>query len=153
VVTPRRTIVVWMGNTGGSGSDELVGQEIAAPLALRILCCADPGGPGFIPPPDFDSMPLASSTAARPVPLTLLSPSAGQQILRDPSLPANEQRLALRARTTLPNTTHLWWFIDGSSIGESDPNQPLLWPPSPGQHEATAVSADGNSAHVQFVVR
>ena len=45
-VTPRRTVVAWLGNADGAGSDALVGQDAAAPLALRVMAAVDPAGRG-----------------------------------------------------------------------------------------------------------
>src|SRR5438552_9471208 len=54
-LTPRRTVVVWLGNVGGEGSAALIGQEAAAPLALRLIASVDPGGEGW--PPVADEKP------------------------------------------------------------------------------------------------
>ena len=41
-VTRTRTVVVWFGNVNGGGSASLVGQEAAAPVALRLIAALCP---------------------------------------------------------------------------------------------------------------
>jgi len=153
-VTPRRTVVVWLGNADGSGSSTLVGQDTAAPLALQILAATDGGGDGFAPPDGFALTPSPASnelTASTNDRLAILSPSAGQEIVHDPSIPDDRQRLSLRARAG-EATSPIFWFIDNVSIGRSD-GQPLWWTPTPGMHTARATTPDGHSAQAEFRVR
>ena len=107
-VTPRRTVVVWLGNADGAASPALVGQDAAAPLALRLLTTVDPGGVGFAPPPDF----LAGPVGPAPIgdrPIAIVSPVDGREIVRNPTASPADQRVPLRAR---PAVT-VWWFVDG----------------------------------------
>jgi penicillin-binding protein 1C len=152
-VTPRRTVVVWLGNADGSGSDALVGQDAAAPLALRILSMADPSPhlPGFAPPAGFASAPQSPETMQE-VRLALVSPVDHQKILHDPSLPNDQQRLALRA-TAAPVAEQIWWFVDGQSIGSCQSSEVLWWDPVPGSHEIRVVNAAGRAAVAHIEVR
>jgi membrane carboxypeptidase/penicillin-binding protein PbpC len=214
-VTPSRTVVVWLGNADGAGSDTLVGQDVAAPLALQIIAaeCAsaetleretrpapapptpeprmpspnrtageisldaanasmplpaaqiiDIPTPGFTPPPGFNKSPPtgAPELAAYSDGLTILSPTPGQEILHDPTIPDASQRLALKARLSgsEADTTNeitlaikIYWFIDGVSVGATNANETLLWTPTPGPHQIRATSESGRSAHVEFRVR
>ena len=61
-VTPSRTVVVWLGNLDGSGSDRLVGADAAAaarPAASSSQRTTAPpsGSPRFAPPPAFAAAP------------------------------------------------------------------------------------------------
>ena len=101
-VTPRRTVVVWLGNPDGSGSDALVGQDAAAPLALRILTLADrvSDGENFAPPPGIFSRPApVRKSTLESNDLVMLSPVDHQKIIDDASLPKDQQRLALRGQS------------------------------------------------------
>jgi penicillin-binding protein 1C len=152
-VTPRRTVVVWLGNADGSGSDALVGQDAAAPLALRILAVADPppNASGFAPPAGFASSSPPQKSPAAEASLSLISPVDHQKILHDPSLPSNQQRLALRA-TAAPAEEQIWWFIDGQSIGSCQSSEVLWWDPVAGPHEIRVVNASGRAATAHIEV-
>ena len=96
--TPRRTVVVWLGNPDGSGADRLVGQEAAAPLALKIIAgCDAVAGAGFAPTTSgirlATAAPIAIQSPAASI--QLISPADGQQIIRDPSIPDAAQRCPL----------------------------------------------------------
>jgi membrane carboxypeptidase/penicillin-binding protein PbpC len=154
-VTPQRTVVVWLGNADGSGSDALVGQSAAAPLALRVLTLADSSqnGNGFAPPPDFKTTPehpdrLVDRAGGG---IVVLSPTNGQKIIRDTALPPDRQRIPLRGRTS-GNSNTLWWFVDGKCIGQSDATQPCWWNPQQGSHEFRATDQTGHSASISIVV-
>jgi len=153
-VTPRRTVVVWLGNADGAGSDALVGQDSAAPLALKILTANDPGGAGFSPPAGFHadaqsaSVEFSADAGGDPA---LIFPVNGQEIVRDPSLPANRQRLALRAR--VPDGGQLWWFVDGQLAGGCASGQPVWWQPTSGEHEILVVTDNGQAARAEIRVR
>ncbi len=97
-VTPRRTVVVWLGNLDSSGADRLVGQEAAAPLALKIIAACDRvRGAGFEPCIPPGSVAGAAPIAVQPrmTLIQLISPADGQQIIRDGSIPADAQRCPL----------------------------------------------------------
>ncbi len=144
-VTPRRTVVVWLGNADASPSDALVGQAAAAPLALRLMAAVDAGGPGFAPPPGL----LTATGGAVPPPaaVVITSPVDRQEIVPDPTAPAGGQRVPLRAKAT----GVVWWFVDGSPAGSGE--GPAWWEPTAGAHEVRAVDAAGHAAVVHVRVR
>jgi penicillin-binding protein 1C len=150
-VTPRRTVVVWLGNPDGSGSDKLVGQEAAAPLALQILAAEDcVEGEGFAPPSGFavagaNAGELKTSADA----LAMLSPTAGQEIVADAGIAAERQRFPLRARAA----GALWWFVDGDCVGEVSGDATLWWTPVTGTHEVRVVDRAGHAMAAAVLVR
>jgi len=152
-VTPRRTVVVWLGNADGTGSDSLVGQDVAAPLALKILAANDPGGDGFAPPINFlaDAQAGSAKIAADGGKVSIVSPIDGQEIVRDPSLPVNQQRLSLRASG--PGDGRLWWFVDGQCMGKCEIDQSMWWVPTPGEHEIRVVADNGRAASADIHIR
>jgi penicillin-binding protein 1C len=152
VVTPRRTVVVWLGNADGSGSDALVGQDAAAPLALRILTMADrvPGN-GFAPPPGFLTSASPKKTVNESDELTLISPADHQKILNDPSLPSDQQRVALRAKIS-SGDDQIWWFVDGNCLGSCHAGEVMWWDPTPGTHEIRVTNENGNAAISKITV-
>ena len=152
-VTPRRTVVVWLGNTDGSGSDALVGQDAAAPLALRLIKAVDaPRGDAlasFAPPPDFLTHAQPASAKIQPgklSQLTMLSPVDHEKILLDASLPADQRRVALRARMIGGDDPQLWWMIDSQCVGVCQSSDVLWWNPVAGQHEIRVINAQGQAA-------
>ena len=153
-VTPRRTVVVWLGNADGSGSDVLVGHDAAAPLALRILTMTDPspGVPGFAPPPGFANATPVADIPATESTLTMLSPTDHQRILHDPALSNDQQRLALRARAGGADQ-QVWWFVDDQCIGSCASSEVLWWDPIIGTHEVRVVNADGRAATAHVEIR
>ena len=156
-VTPRITVVVWVGNPDGSGADRLVGAEAAAPLALKIIAGSDPvQAAGFAPAIPRINLAAAAPIAVQPRPTTiqLISPADGQQIVRDPSIPGRAQRCPLQARESdASEAAAFWWFVDGRYIGQGGEDTPLWWSPSPGPHEVRVVDATGHAASAQVAVR
>jgi penicillin-binding protein 1C len=152
-VTPRRTVVVWLGNANGVGSDALVGQNVAAPLALEILSDVDPGGAGFAPPRSFRVYAKRGSTnfVADSESFSMITPTDDEEIVRDPSLPIDRQQVSLRASGA--STEHLWWFVDNDFVGKSDGDQPLWWSPTPGEHAVRVLADSGLSAVSHINVR
>jgi penicillin-binding protein 1C len=145
-VTPRRTVVVWLGNANGDGSDALVGQEAAAPLALRILTAVDPGGAGFAPPARF--LAVSSPSVERPrVGVELVSPVDRQEIVRDATV--GPQRVELRARAA----GAVWWFVDGAPVAAAAGDDQVWWEPTAGSHEVRVTDAAGHAAVVHVRVR
>jgi penicillin-binding protein 1C len=156
-VTPRCTVVVWLGNPDGSGADRLVGQDAAAPLALRIIASCDPvTGAGFAPTASRGPLAAAAPIGVQPSSgsVRLLSPTDGQQIIHDPSIPEAAQRCPLRARA--PESSGrpaLWWFVDGHYLGCGASEQSLWWTPSLGTHEVRVVDALGHAVSAKVAVR
>jgi penicillin-binding protein 1C len=152
-VTRRRTVVAWLGNADGTGSDALVGQDVAAPLALKILAATDPGGSGFAPPSNFhaEARPARTGTTAEVAKVAMISPVNGQEIVRDPSLPPDRQKLSLRA--SAPRDQRLWWFIDQQCLGQCKSSQNLWWDPTPGDHEIRVVAEKGQAASANIHIQ
>ena len=142
-VTPRRTVVVWLGNADGGGSDALVGHDLAAPVALRLLAAVDAGGPGF--PSIVDNTAAAVPPPVRP--LSITSPVDGQQVVRDPAVSGDGQRVPLRA-----TSADVWWFVDGGAVRPSADGA-AWWTPVPGRHDVRVLDAAGHSADAWVDVR
>lgn len=147
-LTPRRCVVVWLGTTRGPGAPALIGTEAAAPVALAVLAACDPGG---------DAWPSVEMGTATPVvalvlttSLVITAPSAGTEILRDPSASAH-QRVALVCRGG--GNGPRWWFIDGAPLPSVAAGEPAWWTPTAGRHQVRVVDAHGQAAQVEVVVR
>ena len=80
----------------------------------------------------------------------MISPVNGQEIVRDPSLLPQQQRISLRA--TGPGTK-LWWFIDGQCVGTSASDEPMWWTPTAGEHDIRVAADNGRAAGAQITVR
>jgi penicillin-binding protein 1C len=149
-VTPRRTIVVWMGNPRGEGSHALVGRDVAAPLALGLIAALDPT-PAAWPKAATGNGP--TPIARRPLRsrFAIVSPAPDRQILLSGDVPADRQRVPLQAAgTQSPGEIH--WFIDGEHLGAASPAAPMFWSPQSGRHEIRAVAPDGRAASVAVSV-
>lgn len=148
-VTPRRTVVVWLGNPGGEGSASLIGAEAAAPLALQLIAALDPGGDGW---PGETTLvrtkprPFISPAAARPR-LVIASPERDQCFLLLPELRPDQQRVKLEASAAGES---LWWFVDDAPVGRG---RLTWWSPTTGAHRIRVVDADGRAANTQIDVR
>lgn len=155
-VTGRRTVVVWLGNPDGSASDALVGGEVAAPVALQILATEDHAdGEGFAPPAGFAlGGGMQNSRGIELMSLAMLSPTNGQEIVRDPAIPTAQQRFPLRARTLGggASDSELWWFVDGECVAHGAGDEPLWWTPVAGSHEVRAVDRAGRVAKASIRV-
>jgi len=156
-VTPRRTVVVWLGNPDGSGADRLVGQEAAAPLALKIIAgCDAAAGAGFVPATSRISLVSAGPIAVQshPAVIQMISPADGQQIIHDASIPDAAQRCPLRAHSSdSSDRPALWWFVDGRYLGNGASDEPLWWSPSQGTHQVRVVDAVGHTASAAVAVK
>lgn len=149
-VTPRRTVVVWMGNPQGEASHALVGRDVAAPLALSILASLDATPAEW---PQSTSLTSRAQVARRPLRsrFAIISPSSQRQILLSGDVPADRQRVPLQAAgNQAPGEIH--WFIDGEHLGSASPAAPLFWSPRAGRHEIRAVAPDGRAASVAVSV-
>jgi len=167
-VTPRRTVVIWLGNPAGEGAASLVGVEAAAPLALRLIASLDDRNGSEIASGFSDDRGATDRGTPRPVlaewledtglgvprPVApgisspvIISPQPDQQIILNPDLPADRQLLLLEAST---DNAGVWWFVDGSPVGRE---RRAWWTPTPGPHRIRIVNGDGRSAeaavHVQ----
>ena len=148
-VTRRRTVVVWMGNTAGEGSPILVGQQSAAPLALRLIAMLDPVDEPWPVCPD---KPARTSVARQTTPheLIITRPANGEQFVLTSDVPRDRQRVRLEAEQS-GDPSAIWWFVDGQPIDQSN-SRSLWWDPSPGTHDLRVVDADGHSATARVAV-
>ncbi len=76
------------------------------------------------------SLALPDDRLAR---IEILSPEAGERLLRDPETPPDLNTLALRA-TVDPPVEQLLWYVDGSPFGMARAPFELRWPLAPGEH-------------------
>jgi penicillin-binding protein 1C len=142
--TPRRAVVVWLGNSDGRGASALVGQEAAAPLALKLLAAADPGGPPFPPSP---AAPGPALPTRRSDPLSIVTPANNAEYFLDG--PATRVPLSCAGGTG----ERRWWFANGEFIGTQETAAPLLWSAAAGAWDLKVTSAAGEASHVHIVVR
>jgi penicillin-binding protein 1C len=148
-VTPRLSVAVWMGTTRGSGSPDLIGAEVAAPLALGLLAALDAGGDSW---PSVDmGTPDGTRSAVVPSALVITNPPRGAEILADPDAVHGPCRLSLECRGG--GAGQRWWFIDGAPVATVAMGEPAWWTVSAGRHELRVVDADGQAAVVQVAVR
>ena len=147
-VTPHFTVVVWMGDARGKGSEALVGQDAAAPLALRLLASLDSTPTPWQALPAHEGSPihLAPLTA----PLAIVTPTPNQQIFLDPDQPAARQRIHLTSSGGTEGPR--FWFVDGDRLFP-DPSGALWYSPTPGRHELRVTDPDAHSAKLTITVR
>jgi penicillin-binding protein 1C len=160
--TARRTVVVWLGNPDGRAAAALVGQEAAAPLALRLIAALDPtSGPWPQAPDDRQTVGIAAAATGR---LVLVSPAAGEEFVMSSDVPAERQRILLRAARTATDSAGagtgspadprpLWWFVDGELVATAPEFTRTWWSPRPGSHEIRVTDADGHWAAGMIHVR
>jgi penicillin-binding protein 1C len=65
--------------------------------------------------------------------LSVVTPEAGSRIWRNPESPEMADQLVLRARTT-PHVPQIVWYVDGAPFALTDPDRPVTWPLSEGEH-------------------
>jgi penicillin-binding protein 1C len=149
------SVVVWLGNADGKGAAALVGQDAAAPLALKLIAAISSDRQADWPETDRElAISASGSTSAlarSPTRLVLVSPAPDASIVLMPDLPASQQRISLQAalrsngRAAATSNASLWWFVDESLVGESAMNERMWWTPSPGVHQIRATDAAGRS--------
>jgi penicillin-binding protein 1C len=150
-VTRRFTVVVWMGNADGAGSRSLVGVDVAAPLALRLIASLDPSGEAW-QERELSDRGSAEIALRRPA-LRVVSPADGVELVLDGERAAEAQRVPLRAVSAgLSERERLWWFVDGQPVTGEGGAQPW-WQPTPGRHEVRVTDSDGRSAWARVRVR
>jgi len=153
-VTYRRTVVVWLGNGRGGGSPCLVGQEAAAPLALRLIAMLDPVDEPW--PVATNAAPAIWKQSSAPAaPLVMVSPADGQQVVLTTDLPRQRQRVALEAdhRGEGNRAATLTWFVDEQPVGSCAETKRLWWEPTAGAHEIRVVDSGGRGASALVRVR
>ena len=144
-VTPRRTVVVWIGNPDGQGATSLIGTDAAAPLALQLIASLDPLGPGWPAAPDV--RPASPRVVTHHSPrLEIASPERDQKFVLLTELRPDQQRIKLEASSG----TTLWWFVDDAPAGNG---RITWWAPSAGRHCIRVVNDEGQSATANIDVR
>lgn len=151
-VTHRRTVVVWLGNTGGQGSPGLVGRDAAAPLALQLVAMLDPSDEPWPLVPDAMPGSVAAARDATANPLVMVRPANGEQFVLTSDAPQGRQRVLLEA-THRGGECVVWWFVDGRPIGSCRDAQRLWWDPTAGAHDIRALDSSGHSASAHVQVR
>jgi penicillin-binding protein 1C len=159
-VTRRRTVIVWMGNPDGEAAASLVGQEAAAPLALRLIANVDNGGEGW--PAVEEKRPLILAGKAAPPlsgalagtlaapgagKLMIVSPARGEKIVLSDDLAADRQQVLLEASSD--GRGGIWWFVDDRVVGKE---RRIWWSPSVGVHRVRVVDGEGRSAGMEVRV-
>ncbi|HEX4797290.1 MAG TPA: penicillin-binding protein 1C [Humisphaera sp.] len=156
--TRHRTVIVWLGNLDGEASAALIGQEAAAPLALKLIAALDsqPAAPWPDMVPIQDSNPhhmAASFRSANEPHLSMISPRPGQECVLNDDVPADRQRLLLKLAVAENESRRIWWFVDSRLISTSKISEPVWWAPVVGAHEVRAVDEAGHAAMARIVVR
>ena len=83
-------------------------------------------------------------------PPKILSPARRHTVLLIPGIPADRQRVPLKADS--PLDAPLSWFVDGEFLGDARPGQTLWWTPSPGDHELVVTDASGRARRRELTV-
>jgi len=168
----RYTVGVWVGNFDGQPMWDVSGVSGAAPVWRDVMDYLHRDRPGrqgaapsaltrrevrFIPahePPrpewflaGTESAVVEAVPAVRRAP-RIVYPLDGSIIALDPDIPAQLERIVLRAQAG----TGLRWRIDGADAGAAD--GALAWRPLPGEHRLELVEDDGKVVAVsRFEVR
>jgi membrane carboxypeptidase/penicillin-binding protein PbpC len=141
-----------MGNPGGEGSPELVGQEAAAPLALRLVAALDPVDDPWPLAPEEPTLAAGPHTpGARE--LILVHPTSGEQFVLTPDAPRQRQRILLEAAQRGGGHSRLWWFGDGKPVDARADAERVWWDPVGGTHEIRVIDGDGHGAIARIGVR
>ena len=154
-VTRRVTVVVWLGNESGEGSPALIGQEAAAPLALRLSALLDPEDQPWPLVPDVPSIGLADREISVSE-LVMNSPASGQQFVLIADQTPQQQRILLKASRRgepLLNDEPLFWFVDDQLIATATGSEHRWWDPTPGVHEIRVVDSRAHSTRCTIMVR
>jgi membrane carboxypeptidase/penicillin-binding protein PbpC len=107
-----------------------------------------------IAPPQAPSLAAAAPRAQAPpsaAPLAIANPPSGSTFLIDPTLRREFQALPLRVTVDRPGP--IVWRVDGTSIGTSSSESPIMWPLRTGTHRITAEDVRGRTAEATIIVR
>jgi penicillin-binding protein 1C len=82
-----------------------------------------------------NAYPVEPSRLSPPgeVSLRIVAPDHNSRIWRNPETPAGLERLALKAVVD-PPVPQVVWYVDGEPFSVADPDKPVFWPVTPGQH-------------------
>jgi len=67
------------------------------------------------------------------VQLSISAPENNTHVWRNPEVPAPLNRIALKAVVD-PPVPQIIWYVDGEPFAITDPDRPVYWPASPGEH-------------------
>ncbi len=177
--SPRYTVGVWVGNFSGEPMHDVSGVTGAAPVWHEVMDHLHRGAPGTPPPPpppppqgvvaeDIVFTPpieaprrewFLRGTAMRRIAFAgtetrrprIVYPGRDMSIALDPDIPAERQRLFLRAEPALPG---LAWQIDRVPFLSTAGTPAAGWQPVPGRHHLTLLDASGRIVdRVVFEVR
>jgi membrane carboxypeptidase/penicillin-binding protein PbpC len=143
-VTPRLAVVVWLGNSGGRGDAALVGQDAAAPLALRLVGSLDRGGEAFPRDAGGGQAPVLATASV----LSIVTPAPRTEFFIEQG---STQRVALQSDGGAGKRR--WWFANGSLVATSENGQTAWWSAGSGRYELRVVDEDGHGRGVQVRVR
>ena len=149
-VTRRLVVVVWLGNASGRGSSELVGQEAAAPVALKLLGQIDPGGESW---PPVTLAKDATRVLAANTRLSVVTPVSGAEIFAS----TEDGHPAVALQSAGGAGVARWWFANGQLVAinqagkEGGPT--AWWHPDAGAYELRVVDESGVGAVVRVSIR
>ena len=69
----------------------------------------------------------------RDVQLSVSAPENNTHVWRNPEVPAALNRIALKAVVD-PPAPQIIWYVDGEPFATTEPDKPVYWPASPGEH-------------------
>ena len=153
---------VWVGRADAGPMTRLGGAQSAADLAQAVLLRlhrvtrGDLSAGGFAPPSGqirrelctatgaagdcaarlteyLPIQPVAAAPADAGAQLAIVSPAPGVRVWPNPEVPADMNRLILRARV-VPKVPQIVWQVDGQDYAVADPASALYWPFLPGAH-------------------
>jgi penicillin-binding protein 1C len=122
-------------------------QQVAMRFPSRVRRWLDARRFAVSPEPEW-APGCAPPEAARPP--RIEAPPPSRQVLLIPGVPADRQRVMLRASS--PASGALSWFVDGAHVGDTRPGEDAWWVPVVGTHEVTVVDSGGRSASREVVV-
>ncbi len=171
--TDRYTVGVWVGNFEGDSMRDVSGVTGAAPAWHDIMQALHAKLPSHAPvapegvsqaaivfeppvePPRQEwfvagtELTTVAKVPERAERSRIAAPGNGLIIAIDPDIPAERQRVPIRARGA---TAQLAFRMDGVSLGAADSQ--VLWPPQTGAHRLALVDASGDVVdQVLFTVR
>jgi penicillin-binding protein 1C len=153
------TVGVWVGNASGAPMHDVSGTAGAAPVWLEVMTWLHRATPSAAPapPPGLVAATVAFPDDVEPqrrewlvagtAPGTgvlaagaprIATPIDGTIVALDPDIPAERQRLPLRAAGAAAG---LRWRVDDTDLGAATAPAPALWQPTPGMHVVALVDA------------